>query len=198
MPAPQVAVQPRGHRRLAAHLVDLVAGAAAERGRDDRVDHARVERIARDADPGVRQHLAAAGRADADHREVGGASAEIGDHDQLVVIEPRRVARRRADRLVLEHHLVEPGGRERHTHALDRPGVVLGRVSRPSTAPDGRPRPRAPEIESATRRGSAEGTPRSCPRAPTAGRRSSSGENDRDARWLLIDCTSRPSPPVSR
>jgi hypothetical protein len=66
-----------------------------------------------------------------DHREVGGAAAEIGDHDLLLAIEPRRVARRRADRLVLEHHVVEPGLGQRVLHPRHRARVVVRRPGAP-------------------------------------------------------------------
>ena len=130
VPAPQVAVEPRRHRRLAAHLVGDVARAAAERRRDDRVDHARVERIARDADAAGREHASLAGPTRITD-EVGRAAAEVGDDDQLVVIEPRRVARRRADRLVLEHDVVEAGLAERRRASAPTARASSSSVSAP-------------------------------------------------------------------
>ena len=193
MPAPQVAVEPRRHGRLAAHLV-AVARAAAERGRDDRIDDARVERVAADADAAGGEHPGAP-RADTDHREVGGAAAEVGDDDQLVVIELCGVARRGADRLVLEHDLVEAGLPERLAHSSDGARVVRLVLGAPVAD---RPADHAAVAE-VDRRGRAD--------EPQV-RRDHVVERQRRpkievrvnaalARWLLIDWTRRPSPSVS-
>ncbi len=130
VPAPQVTVEPRRDRRLAAELVGRVARSATERGRDQGVDHPRIERIARDPDAAVGEHLRRPG-ADADRGEVRRAAAEVRDDDQLLALEPRRVARRRADRLVLEHGLGEARLGERGLHARERARVVSGGLRAP-------------------------------------------------------------------
>src|SRR5688572_3938 len=56
VPAPQVTVEPRGHRRFTAELV-AISRAASECRRDDRVDHARVEGVTGHADAAGREHV---------------------------------------------------------------------------------------------------------------------------------------------
>ena len=143
VPAPQVPVEPRRHRRLAADLVAVAACRARAPARRSRRSRARRTRRPRRR---CRRSRAPSPRLGPTRitREVGRAAAEVGHHDQLVVIEPRRVARRRADRLVLEHDLVEPGLAERVAHPRRPRARRRRRPRRPSSAPAGRSRSASP------------------------------------------------------
>ena len=80
-----------------------IAAALAEQRQDKLADDALVEPVAGDADPGRGERDAAlrgARRRDAHDREIGRPAAEIGDQDHRRAGQPRRIAVRRAERLI--------------------------------------------------------------------------------------------------
>ena len=98
------------------------------------VDEPVVEAVARDAHAGVPEGLGAqlaAPDLEMDHREVGGAAAEVGDQHRGAVLQRLRIEERRRHRLVHLLYAREPERRERRAVALHRElrvGTAAARV----------------------------------------------------------------------
>src|SRR5262249_37349876 len=112
-----------------------------EGGGDHCAHEARIEGVAGQRHAVDRQDraaaigLAARARPEANQAEVAGATAEVADEDELVVIEAPFVLRSRRDRLILERNVAEPGARR--GGAQTREGdVVAGGVDLAGAADD--------------------------------------------------------------
>ena len=195
VPAAQVREQPGRHGRAAPNPPRSSCRAPAPARR--RVDDARVEAVAGDREAARRQHRACVAgrtRADAHQREVAGAAAEVGDQHQLLVIQPRGVARAAATGSNSKVTSAKPASasaaRMRPRRARRRP-----RRRRPSSAP-GAPRRRGAGHPHRPPREPAQELRRSAPRASGLAQILRAREHGA-GQVVLIDCTRRPSPSVS-